>query len=105
MDRAEAITRIREALKRRSGKTWSVRGNTGTAWGWIDISAPPRRCDEYGRMTDQDRAELAALLGYASADRMPRQGDSVPSGSDYYREYVDRAEGRKPSVVGTPYWD
>ncbi len=35
MDRDEAIKRIRAALKRRSGKLWSVTGGRGTSWGWI----------------------------------------------------------------------
>ena len=43
IDRDEAIKRIRAALKRKTGKAWSVTGNRGTAWGWIDIQAPPKR--------------------------------------------------------------
>lgn len=43
MDRNEAIDIIRKSLKARSGKQWSVKGNRGTAWGWIDIDAPPKR--------------------------------------------------------------
>jgi hypothetical protein len=42
-DRDEAIQRIKAALKRRSGKVWSVRGGSGTAWGWITVDAPPAR--------------------------------------------------------------
>lgn len=44
LDRDEAIKRIKAALKRRSGKPWSVTGGRGTAWGWIKIDAPPKRC-------------------------------------------------------------
>ncbi len=43
IDRDEAIARIRTALKRRSGKAWSVTGGRGTAWGWITVEAPPAR--------------------------------------------------------------
>lgn len=43
MDRNEVIKIIRENLKRRSGKAWSVTGGTGTAYGWIKIDAPPKR--------------------------------------------------------------
>lgn len=43
MDRNEAIQRIKTALRRRSGKAWSVTGGRGTAWGWINIDAPPAR--------------------------------------------------------------
>jgi len=41
--RDSAIERIRAALKRRSGKLWSVKGGRGTGWGWITIDAPPAR--------------------------------------------------------------
>lgn len=42
-DRDDAIQQIKTALKKRSGKTWSVTGGRGTAWGWITVNAPPRR--------------------------------------------------------------
>ncbi len=124
-DRDETIKRIRTALKRRSGKPWSVTGGRGTAWGWITIDAPPaRRCwrrERYGSMDERgdyqwryvegepgaymgpdDRAELAKLLGI---ERVYDQGESIPSSGDYYDEYIDRAEGRTPRKVGVPYWD
>ena len=101
-DRDDTIRIIRDALKRRSGKAWSVTGGRGTAWGWIAITVPPRRRTEFGGMTDSDRAELAQLLGLDSAHF---QGVNIPASSDYRREYIDRAEGRTPSVVGRPYWD
>lgn len=43
MDRDVAIKRIRKALKKKTGKSWSVTGGRGTGWGWIDVQAPPRR--------------------------------------------------------------
>ena len=91
-DRDTAIKAIRAALKERSGKAWSVRGGTGTAWGWIRISAAPKRTDAYGRMTVEDAAELGALLGLDGSAHC--QGVSVPASSDYRREYVARAQGR-----------
>lgn len=126
-DRDEAIKLIRAALKRRSGKDWSVTGGRGTAWGWIQIDAPPRRATwgcrlKAGAVTDRpedyeeydtgepghsmspaDRAELGALLGLDGPAHS--QGESIPAGSDYRTEYVDRAEGRTPSKIGKPYWD
>lgn len=42
-DRNAVIARIKSALQRRSGKSWSVTGGRGTAWGWITIDAPPTR--------------------------------------------------------------
>ena len=126
-DRDTTIAAIRAALKRRSGKQWSVTGGRGTAWGWIRIDAPPARCtwghrlkagatmnrpedyEEYdtgepgGHMSPADRAELGQLLGMEGPVHF--QGVNIASGGDYYREYVDRAEGRQPAVVAQPYWD
>lgn len=98
--RDETIKAIRQALRKRSGKAWSVTGGRGTAWGWIRITAPPARSTGYGAMNDTDRAELSALLG----KDVHHQGESIPSSSDYYREAIDRANGRTPTVIGQPYW-
>ena len=43
IDRDDAIKRIRKALKKKTGKSWSVTGGRGTAWGWVTVSAPPLR--------------------------------------------------------------
>jgi len=113
--REEAIRRIRTALKARTGRTWSVTGGRGTAWGWIRISAPTARlvcssdcgvpCQHHrGYMSTDDQALLALALG-KSERGVHCQGESIPASSAYYREYIDRAEGRTPSAVGTPYWD
>lgn len=124
--RDEAIKEIKSALKRRSGKLWSVTGGRGTAWGWITIDATPARktwgyrlkadavndwpesyegydTGEPGRtMTPADGEELAKLLGIEAAHH---QGVSIASSNAYYQEYIDRANGRKPSVIAEPYWD
>ena len=102
-DRNEAIQTIRKALRARSGKAWSVRGGTGTGWGWITITAPPARRNEDDNMTDADRAELGNLLGLKGPAH--RQGVDVAASSDHRQEYIDRAEGRTPSVTGGTYWD
>lgn len=127
LSRNAVIARIRTALRQRSGKAWSVTGGRGTAYGWITIDAPPARrtwhtrdsgqrdhagypvyeeSDDpsraFGHASPADRAELATLLGL---ERAHHQGVSIPSGNDYRREYLDRAEGRAPRVHGTPYWD
>lgn len=121
----EAIRRIRAALRRRSGKAWSVTGGRGTSYGWIRIDAPPARrrwhdlprprsqatgAEVYeeveggpgGHASPADRAELAALLGLDAAHF---QGVSIPASIDYREEYVARAEGHEPEVLGNPYWD
>ena len=102
MDRNETIKIIKNALKKRSGKSWSVTGGRGTAYGWITISAPPSRCIDGWKVTEEDRKELAALLGKGSVHH---QGESIPASNQYYQEYIDRAEGKTPSVVGVQYWD
>ena len=102
LDRDTAIARIKAALKARSGKTWSVTGGKGTAWGWIEINSPPKRRGEFDYMSDSDRAELAKLLGLESVHC---QGVSIAASLAHRREYVDRAEGRTPTVKGEQYWD
>lgn len=101
MDRAEAIKAIRHGLRKRSGRSWSVVGGRGTAYGWITIDAFPSRHVD-GHMTPEDRKELAELLGLESVHS---QGVSIPASNDYRIEYVDRANGRTPSKIGEPYWD
>lgn len=103
LDRDVAIAKIRAALKERSAKRWSVCGGRGTGWGWIKVIAPPARRGEYDEMSDEDCAELGELF---RLDRPAHfQGLDIPASSAYRREYVARAEGRRPDVLGTPYWD
>ena len=126
MDRKETIARIKTALQKRSGKTWSVTGGKGTAYGWLTIDAPPARCtwmwrlkegatentmenyEEYdtgnpgGHMSPADQAELKALLQF---DSLPYQGILIMASNEAYREYIDRAEGRTPTTIAKPYWD
>lgn len=104
LSRAAVIKRIKQALKQRSGRQWSVTGGKGTAYGWIYIKAvKPHAMDEWGNMNDADRTLLGKLLGLDKPVHF--QGESIPASNDYYREYIDRAEGRKPSKCGSPYWD
>jgi len=126
LTRNAVIKRIKTALKNRSGKSWSVTGGSGTAYGWITIDALPaqRTCHnalpagavgnprDYievdtgapgGYMTVADRQELAQLLGLK--DPVHCQGKSIMSSHDAYREYIDRAEGRVPAKIAEAYWD
>lgn len=113
MDCKEAAKIIKAALRRRTGKHWSVTIKRGTSYGWITVTAPPSRCNYDWKGENpgtghhpslEDRQHLARLLGLESDFAHP-QGVQIPAGSDYYQEYVDRAEGRKPTVLGKPYWD
>lgn len=106
LSRDAVIRRIKSALERRSGKKWSVTGGRGTAYGWITITAPPKRCDEYGCLTPEDRQQLAFLLGFDSPEyNIGPGGENVPAQHDFYQEFIDRAEGREPHVKGVPLWD
>lgn len=101
MNRNEAIKTIKAGLKARSGKVWSVTGGRGTSWGWITIDTmPARRADGY--LTQRERDELGQLLGLTSVHH---QGVSIPASSDYYQEYVERAEGKPVTKIAKPYWD
>jgi len=75
ISRDEAIARIRAALRARTGRVWSVSHDRGTASGWITVHAPPRRrVGEFGYMSDEDRATLAAIFGEHAAGH---QGVSI----------------------------
>jgi hypothetical protein len=102
-ERDEAIKTIKANLERRTGRKWSVRGGTGTAWGWITISAPPARKDDFGRMSEDDQRTLATALGFP--DRLERQGFDVAASSDYRAEYIARSAGETPAKIAQPYWD
>lgn len=62
IDRNEAIKRIRVALKKRTGRPWSVTGGRGTAWGWITVQAPPKRRVDHIQSETWDRANPDKLL-------------------------------------------
>lgn len=95
-ERDAAIVAIRCALRRRSGRNWSVTGGRGTTWGWITITSPPSRRDEHGCLTAEDAAELAALLGLPTVHF---QGQAVRNGQAARREFVARAEGRTDAAA------
>lgn len=125
--RDDAILEIKRALEKRSGKKWSVTGGRGTAWGWIQIDAPPKRrtwshrlkdgsvadipenyeaydSGESGRnMSPAEQAELATLMGYDTLQCS--QGISVPASSAHYREYIERAQGKPVTKIAEAYWD
>lgn len=60
MDRNETIARIKQTLKQRTGRQWSVTGGRGTAWGWITIKAVAKHAaNTYGDLTPADQQYLA----------------------------------------------
>jgi hypothetical protein len=92
---AEAATRIRTGLKRRSGAQWSVTRRYEMEDPPITITVPPRMRDRNERMGLEDRRSLAELLGLRT-QKVPPCGIVVPA--ERYREYVARAEGRVPAT-------
>lgn len=62
LDRNVYTKELRKMLKQRTGRTWSVKGSTGTAYSWIDICAPPARIVDW-KMTPEDESILASVLG------------------------------------------
>jgi hypothetical protein len=98
--RDDTIQKINAALKAR-GLRYSVTGGRGTAWGWITIDLMPA---VYNGLDEAGRTAAYRKLGDDFLEAR-RTSISIPAGSDYYREYIERAQGLKPAVCGTPYWD
>lgn len=96
----QAATQIRAALKRRSGKAWSVTTSRGTGYGWLRIVSPlARRSQMPFHMTEADRVELRDLLNIPDG-QCNGQGVSVPPSEEFYHEFIDRAEGNEPMIFG-----
>lgn len=104
VQRDVAIARIKAALKRRSGRSWSVTGGTGTAWGWIRIKSMPKACGRFGEMSAVDAAELAALLGVSEA--LVNGGFSIPASSAHRKQAIALAStGSTLGLKAEQYWD
>lgn len=97
--RKEAIARIRTALRARSGRSWSVTGSTGTAYGWITVSSLPRQRADHDYMTFEDCETLGLLMG----QRDPAHCQGISISPDHRELYVDFAEGRR-AMDGRPVW-
>lgn len=91
----EAAKLIRQALRQRTGRAWSVRVGRGSVWGWLYINASPARQDVYGAMSEIDRVTLRNLLGIENW-KAHEQGVMVESHPRNYREYVNRARTGRP---------
>lgn len=104
VNRNSTIQTIKAAFKAR-GLRYSVTGGRGTAWGWINIDLLPstyKALDEESRRPEYEKMAAALML---DAERYGYTSISIPASSDYYREYIERANGREPQVCGEPYWD
>jgi len=100
MDRDEAITAIKAALKAR-GLRFSVTGGRGTAWGWISVKPMPATL----KGLDHD-ARAAKYREVSQAFGLSGSGDvSIAASDAYRREYLERAQGLQPTAIAEPYWD
>lgn len=99
--RNETIAAIKASLKAR-GLRYSVTGGRGTAWGWIGVDLMPA---QFKTLSNEEIKEARRSMHKAFGLEGCGSEISIPSGSDYYREYMDRAAGREPSEKGKPYWD
>lgn len=87
IERDDAVKALRAALRERTGHTWSVTVGRGTAWGWIEVTAPPaRRVD--GRTTMDDALTLGEIFGLRSRWENCR---TVSISPEDRAEYVRRA--------------
>ncbi len=100
-DRDKAIVALKAGLRRRSDRTWSVRGGRGTSWGWILVTAPPSRLNEYGSMTKADQDELTRIFG----EPVHHQGVSIPASNAYREAYLERVLRGSTTRNPQPYWD
>jgi hypothetical protein len=134
MDTNAVCKRIKSALVKR-GLTWvSVKHDTGTAYGWLNIGVmPSKQAQGYHGMNCEQLTALCDALGFDESDyhrcsvnrrdfpdsttcqvllretykgiRWGHNSIGVMDTYDAYKEFIDRAEGRTPSVYGVRYWD
>lgn len=100
-NRNDVIAKIKAALKFR-GLRYSVTGGRGTGWGWITIDLLP---SVYKKLNDEERETAYHELGNNFGEDHGYTSINIPANMGYYHEYIDRANGRTPSVRGVPYWD
>ena len=95
IDRNVYTKELRSILKKRTGRTWSVKGGTGTAWSWLDICAPPARLVDGYRMTPDDESLLAAVLGESHIG----QHYQIPPTGGYRAHVMARCVGLDASQI------
>jgi hypothetical protein len=99
-DRSAVTKLIKTFLKARTGRTWSVTGGTGTAYGWLHIKAPQARLDGY-RASMDDKVMLALALGLEH----PTEDFSVAASGGHWLAALQRAAGLEVTGSEAQYWD
>lgn len=93
LDRPSVLVRLTLALRSRSQTRWRVAGGSGLEYGILTITGPA------GALTEAEQAELTQLLGL---DALVGPRCVIDDSYDHYVEFIDRAEGRTPRVIGEP---
>jgi hypothetical protein len=96
---AALVQEIDEALRRRSGKDWEIVAGKGEHWGKIFIRVPLSKWTPSRIAPAEEAKELARLL---DLDQPVWAFALVMPPTDYYQEYSDRCQGRKPEMIGEP---
>lgn len=87
IERNEATKRLRKALKAKTGKSWSVWGDRGTAYGWITVEAPKaRRVSE--KLAPQFASIVDVPLGTPVEEYLIEY--TGPAGTNDYTSLADR---------------
>jgi hypothetical protein len=84
---------LRNVLKRRTGRLWSVKVGQGTGYSWVSINSPPARQENYGMSAD-DESLLAATLNESMGGYV-----SIPPTPGYRLSYILRAAGLPDSAT------
>lgn len=73
----------------------------GTGYGWILVTAIPSRQTppHSSQISQEDAAELRSLFNVETYKVGP-QGLRIADREEDYHEYIDRAEGNEPIVLG-----
>lgn len=79
-DLTEYTKRLRQVLRMRTGRPWSVKVGTGTAYCWVKVEAPPKRRTVRGYAPT---AEDQALLEAATGESAHSQGFNIPPTRGY----------------------
>ncbi len=103
MTRADAIRRIKAALRTRTGRAWSVTGGRGTAYGWIHVASFEREFDGW-QMTEEHRAILGRIF-HRDGSPVPCQYYSIDPGNQEYAVALAEGAADAQGLYRAPGWD
>lgn len=94
---------LRQLLRERTGRDWSVTRGRGTAYSWVRITAPKKRLVQYGYLSVEDQIILSSVFGTP----VGHQGESVRTERGVRGWYILKALGANTDGwdVAPPSWD